>query len=167
MSIFKNLAKILISDKYMTEEEIEDLLETHFNFYQQDLLTQNLATNDILKRRIEIQQKRRDIELQKNIIERDLLIAKSRLREGEEVDTEWMARANFAFRIKKGQLSSFQQELGNLKFFEKQQFAEKYSKRETKIKGAFLNLVKKQLGEKKATELIEAATKEVDNEIVW
>lgn len=125
MSIFKSLTKAISERNFFDESEVEDLIKVYFEMHQQDLLNNDIASNDIVRRRNAILARKRNIELEKNVIEKQLLIARGRLKENNHVDTEWMARANFAFRIKKNQISALLNDLTNLKSHEKQVNIEK------------------------------------------
>lgn len=118
MTTFRILAEVLAEKNYFDLDEIEKIVEVYFKLWLSDLKDKGIE-DDIIKRRNLYLSQKAQIDIQRSIIERQLLEAKSRLREGESVDTAWMARANLAFRIKKSQLVHIQDMLTQLKSIEK------------------------------------------------
>lgn len=117
-SAFRILAEVLADKNYFDIDEIETIISVYFKIWLSDIRNEE-RFDDIITERNKILSQWRQIDIQKNIIERQLLEAKSMLREGKWVDTSWMARANLAFRIKKSQIVQCQADLSNLKTIEK------------------------------------------------
>lgn len=93
------------------------------------------------------------IQIERNVIECQLLTAKSRLREGGEVDTAWMARANLAFRIKGREIVNIQNQLTNLKTFEKEKRVQVARSQDWVMKELYFDFLKGEHGEEKAIEI--------------
>jgi len=157
----KILAELLSERKYFDLEEIEDLIDIHFKLWVDDY---NSEGNGIIKKRNRLLNEQEQIKIQKFAIEKQLLIAKSELKEGKKVDTNWMAKANLASRIKGTQIVRIQNQLSNLKTIEKQINIDK-----SKIQNEFefqelRNYVHKLLGKEKFIELMQSIRNKLTNE---
>ena len=165
MSMFKFLAELIADRSFYDIEEIASLIQTYFEFYRQDEINTEMSNNDIVKRRNLISAKMRDLGIERSVIEKQLLVAKSRLKEGKEVDTEWMARANLAFRIKKSQIVSLQNDMANLKSYEKEQNIRRHTTLERLINRELFRVLSVEYSKEKAKEIFELAESAVENKV--
>lgn len=161
-STFKILAEVLADKNYFDLSEIETIIEVYFKIWLSDIRGAE-KLDDIIMRRNKILSEKEQIEIQKNIIERQLLEAKSMLREGKWVDTSWMARANLAFRIKKSQIVHYQTELTSLKAIEKKRNIETSNTRDRIFLDKLKDYTFKLIGKDDASELFEKIKNEVDS----
>lgn len=161
-STFKILAEVLADKNYFDLDEIETIIGVYFKIWLSDTRNQE-EFDDIIIRRNKILSEKEQIEIQKNIIERQLLEAKSMLREGKWVDTSWMARANLAFRIKKSQIVQFQADLTNLKTIEKKRRIETANTRDRIFLDKLKDYTFKLIGKDSASELFANISAQVDS----
>lgn len=164
-STFRILAEVLSEKNYFDINEVENIIEVYFKIWYADFQKET-SNNDIVAQRNRILSEKEQIELQKNIIERQLLEAKSRLREGQKVDTSWMARANLAFRIKKMQIVFLQSEMTNLKTIEKKRNIELSVGIDRIFTDMLKDYVCDSIGAEKASILFERIGSEIDKNFV-
>ena len=117
---FEYLADLLCDMKYFDKEEVSNIIKSHFNLWKSSELDKDISGSDIASRRSFIVSRQEEVKIQRYTIEQQLLIAKSKLKKGEKVDTEWMAKANYAYRMKGVELQQFMLQLSNLKTLEKE-----------------------------------------------
>jgi hypothetical protein len=162
MSIFKSLSETIANKRFFDVSEIEDLIKTYFEFYQQDAMNDELFKSGIVRRRNLILSKKRNTEIEKHIIEKQLLVAKSKIKEKKEVDKEWMARANLAFRIKKSQILSFENDLTNLRTYEKEKNMKKSSSVNSFLIKELILLITDRLGDEESSSILSKAKELAD-----
>ena len=159
-STFKILAEVLADKNYFDLDEIESIIGVYFKIWLSDIRNEE-KFDDIIIKRNKILSEWQQVVFQKNIIERQLLEAKSMLREGKLVDTSWMARANLAFRIKKSQIVQYQTELSNLKTIEKKRRIETSNTRDRVFSEKLKDFVFDLIGKDETSALFE----KIDSEI--
>ena len=162
MSIYRDLSKRIMETNYLSLDDLEDIIKLYFEMWQQNAINQGLTTTPIVKRRNAILAKQKELEVQKCLIEKDLLIAKSKIKNKQKVDMEWMARANFAFRMKKMQLKHSANELTNLKTYEKQRNIERMENEDRQVRAAFYQIVKDKVGKNLAKKMFDEALAKVN-----
>jgi len=161
-STFKILAEVQADKNYFDLDEIETIIGVYFKIWLSDIRS-NEELDDIIIKRNRILSEKEQIDIQKNIIERQLLEAKSMLREGRWVDTSWMARANLAFRIKKSQIVQFQADLTNLKTIEKKRRIETANTEERIFLDKLKDFIFDLIGNDKSLELFTKIRSEIDS----
>ena len=159
-STFKILAEVLADKNYFDLDEIETIIGVYFKIWLSDIRNEE-KFDDIIIKRNKILSEWQQVDIQKNIIERQLLEAKSMLREGKWVDTSWMARANLAFRIKKSQIVQYQTELSNLKTIEKKRRIETSNTRDRVFSEKLKDFIFDLIGEYETSSLFERIRNEI------
>lgn len=118
MSRFKILTETLADIHYWDNKEVEQIIEAHFKMWLNTEIQNNVfgkmsdVRQELIEQRQALLQKRQAIECQ-------LLIAKSDLRLGKQVDTTWMARLNWAGKMTGAQLVYIQDQLTHINSAEK------------------------------------------------
>jgi len=146
---FKLLAEIFSEIRYFDLKEVESLIEIHYKSWYNDEFKSEFD-NDIIKKRKELVNEISSIQIERNFIESQLLIAKSELKEGKKVDTKWMAKANLAFRIKARQIVNLQEKLANLKTIEKELRTDRANSEDRLLNKEYFEYLKNNFGEEKA-----------------
>lgn len=149
---FRAIAEIISEIRFYDIDEVADIIMIHYKSWFNDEFKKDFE-GDIVKRRAELSSMANKIQTERNVIECQLLTAKSKLREGESVDTAWMARANLAFRIKGREIVNIQNQLTNLKTFEKEQRVKIARSQDWVLKELYFDFLKGEYGDEKATEI--------------
>lgn len=115
--VFEHYAKYLtecISEiKFLDKDNLRQYLTTHLHLFYSECLDDHLLP-DIERRYNYLVQENQKLMLARIEMEEQILSAKSALRERKYVDTGWLARVNYAFRIKGAQMQNNNAELKKL-----------------------------------------------------
>ena len=166
MSTFKILSQVLAEKNYFDVSEIESIIAVYFKIWLSDLKNDSLQSTDFAKRRNKAISEYEQLSIRRSAIEKQIFDAKQDIREGKAVDTRWLNRANFAFRMIKSEIVSKQAEISNINSVEKQQNIQSANTRERMIKGEVLNILKERFGDEYAIELFQQAQKISDKKIL-
>lgn len=116
-NIFDNYANYLtdcIADiKFLDKDNLREYLKTHLNLFYSECLDDHLLP-DLDKRKNYLIEENKRLALARVGMEEQILSSKSALRERRYVDTAWLARLNYAFRMKGVQIQNNVIELGKL-----------------------------------------------------
>jgi hypothetical protein len=93
-------------------------------------------------------------------IEKQLLTAKSDLRKGQDIDTSWMARMNYAIRMKGCELVKIASRLSMLRSIEKQRNIERAHSDDRIVRGELFSYISREMGSDKAKELVQNILKQ-------
>ena len=111
---YANYLADCISDmKFINKDNLKEYLKTHLNLFFNECLKDNLLP-DLERRKDSLVQENQKLSLERLEIERQILIAKSALKEKIYVDTKWLANANYAFRIKANQIQNNLKEISKI-----------------------------------------------------
>ena len=99
------LADCIADIKFMDKDNLKEYLKTHLNLFYSECLDDHLLP-DLERRKNSLIQENQKLSLSRVEMEEQILIAKSKLKERKYVDTEWLAKANYAFRIKGVQMQN-------------------------------------------------------------
>ena len=128
-----------ISDKsLLNKDDLYNLISCYFNMWQDSNSDKN-NFDTIVQKRNNILAKQTIIATEKDAIERKVLAAKSKLKKGFNIDTEWLASANLALRIKRRQYVKCQNDLSNLKSIEKKIIAKEFQNKDKKMLDSVFN----------------------------
>ena len=89
----------------MDKDNLKEYLKTHLNLFYSECLDDHLLP-DLERRKNSLIQENQKLSLSRVEMEEQILIAKSKLKERKYVDTECLAKANYAFRIKGVQMQN-------------------------------------------------------------
>jgi len=124
MSRFKILTETLSEIHYWNNEDVERIIEAHFQMWF-STETQNKIFGKLSDERQILINQRQELLQKRQSIECQLLIAKSEPKEGKPVDTKWMARLHWAGKMTGAQLVDVQDRLTHISKAEKRANTEK------------------------------------------
>jgi hypothetical protein len=161
---FKELAKIITAKTFLDIDEIATTIKVYFEIWLSTMTADSIMSTDIAKRRKAISSKLNLLTMEKNIIEKQVLTAKSRLREKKKVDTAWLARANLALRIKKCQMQNMQDDFSLLRAIEKENNMKKHNSIQELMCRKLYDNLKAEKGDAEALILVRRWNEEVEKE---
>jgi hypothetical protein len=139
------LTEDIAAMKFMDKDELRGYLSAHLQIFFSEALDD--STLDKTDQRIfRLQQQMQQLNLERVGIEEQLLKAKSDLKNRKRVDTDWMARTNYAFRIKGVQVQSINHELGQLSLLRKRKNIEMANTKDRREQELFREHLKELFG---------------------
>jgi hypothetical protein len=160
MDNLKTLVDMLCDMQYFDKNDVHMLVLTHFKMWKDDDIDGEIHNNDILKRRTDLISRQESIKMVKYSIEKQLLTAKSDLRKGQDIDTSWMARMNYAIRMKGCELVKIASRLSMLRSIEKQRNIERAHSDDRIVRGELFSYISREMGSDKAKELVQNILKQ-------
>jgi hypothetical protein len=158
--IFEHYATYLsesIADiKFMDKDNLKEYLKTHLNLFYSQCLDDHLLP-DLDKRSNFLTQENQRLGLERVKIEEQILIGKSALREGLYVDTTWLAKANYAYKIKGVQMLNNTTEISKIRAIQRRAEKDENIKKSATESRLKLNYIKQQLGKERYDELMNDA----------
>lgn len=107
------LADCIADVKFMDKDNLREYLKTHLNLFYSECLDDHLLP-DLDRRRDYLVQENQKLSLARIEMEEQILASKSALRERKYVDTAWLARINYTFRLKGVQMQNNNVEITKL-----------------------------------------------------
>jgi ABC-type thiamine transport system substrate-binding protein len=107
------LANCVCEMKFIDIANLKEYFKAHLNiFFSEAISDIDLGGYD--KRLNDLKKENEQLAIDRAEMEEELLKAKSRLRERRPVDTDWMARCNYAYKMKGIRIQSNCREIGRL-----------------------------------------------------
>ena len=146
------LASCVSEMKFIDLQNLKEYFKAHLNIFFSEAIN-DIELGGYDKRINDLKKENEQLAIDRAEMEEELLKAKSRLRERRPVDTSWMARCNYAYKMKGIRIQTNCREIGRLGSIVSNNVQNKWKDKDHYEKELFCHQLRDKIGKEEYTKL--------------